>query len=35
MIALNWVGIGAEKTKHVSSANNVGMQLTECGKSLM
>ena len=35
IIALNWVGVGAEKTKHVSSANNLGMQLTECGKSLM
>ena len=30
MIELNWDGKGAEKTKHVSSANNLGMQLTEC-----
>ena len=35
IIGLNWVGVGAVKTKHVSSTNNLGMQLTECGKSLM
>ena len=26
MIELNWVGVGAEKTKHVAFANNLGMQ---------
>ena len=35
MIEFDWDGVRAEKTKHVSSANNLGMQLMECGKSLM
>ena len=35
MIELSWVGVGAEETKYVSSANDLRMQLTECGKSLM
>ena len=35
MVELNWDGVGAEKTGHVSSANNLGTQLTECGKSLI
>ena len=35
IIQLNWNGVGAEKTKHVSPANNLGLQLTEYGKSLV